>query len=111
MRARDLHHLLERADADRGKQCTLECESAGKSGPRIAATAQELSGNAEELNRLVAQFKVAELPRDAELLERARRHAQRVVDEDPSFVSPEHALLADALVATYGAEARAPIRA
>jgi ATP-dependent DNA helicase RecG len=52
----------------------------------------------------VAQFRIAELPRDAELLERARWHAERLLDDglDP--------LLADALVQAYGAEAEAPIR-
>ena len=32
-----------------------------------------------------AQFRVAELPRDAELLERARRHAERIFDCDPAL--------------------------
>jgi ATP-dependent DNA helicase RecG len=58
-----------------------------------------------------ASYKVAELPRDAELLERARRFAERVVAEDPELATPEHALLADALVGAFGAEALAPIRA
>jgi ATP-dependent DNA helicase RecG len=59
----------------------------------------------------LAQLRVAELPRDEELLERARRVALRLADEDPLLRSPENALLADALVAAYGAEAEAPIRA
>ena len=59
----------------------------------------------------LAQFRVAELPRDAELLEGAHRHAARIVEVDPELAGAEHALLADALAAVYGAEARAPIRA
>ncbi len=59
----------------------------------------------------LAQLRVAELPRDAELLERARMHAQRISGEDPLLELPENALLADALSAAYGAEAQAPIRA
>jgi ATP-dependent DNA helicase RecG len=59
----------------------------------------------------LAQFRVAELPRDAELLERARAHAESIVAEDPQLSLPENALLADALEAIYGTEARAPIRA
>ena len=59
----------------------------------------------------LAQFAVAELPRDAELLERARTHAQRIVSEDPELEGPENALLADALVQAFGSEAQAPIRA
>jgi ATP-dependent DNA helicase RecG len=58
-----------------------------------------------------AQFRVAELPRDTELLERARGHAERILAEDPELSEPEHAVLADALVAAYGSEAEAPIRA
>ena len=59
----------------------------------------------------LAQLRVAELPRDAELLERARLHAQRISGEDPRLELAENALLADALEALYGAEAQAPIRA
>jgi ATP-dependent DNA helicase RecG len=59
----------------------------------------------------LAQFRVAELPRDAELLERARVHAERIGEEDPHLRRPENAPLGDALVAAYGAEALAPIRA
>jgi ATP-dependent DNA helicase RecG len=58
-----------------------------------------------------AIYQVAELPRDAELLERARRHAAELIEADPELVDPEHALIADALVGTFGAEALAPIRA
>jgi ATP-dependent DNA helicase RecG len=57
------------------------------------------------------QFKVAELPRDAALLERARALAERISREDPSLSAPEHALLADALDAVSGVETRAPIPA
>ncbi len=60
---------------------------------------------------MLAQFRVAELPRDAELQERARGRAERILAEDPELAGPEHALLADALRDAYGAEAGAPIRA
>jgi len=56
-------------------------------------------------------YRIAELPRDAELLERARRYAEDVVADDPELADPRNALLADALGRTYGAEALAPIRA
>ncbi|MGB9182499.1 MAG: ATP-dependent DNA helicase RecG [Solirubrobacteraceae bacterium] len=59
----------------------------------------------------LAQFRVAELPRDAELLERARARALWIDGEDPELGIPEHALLADALAGAYGTEADAPIRA
>jgi hypothetical protein len=51
------------------------------------------------------------LPRDAELLERARARALRIDDEDPELEAPEHVLLSDALEGVFGAEAQAPIRA
>lgn len=58
-----------------------------------------------------AQFRIAELPRDAELLERARMRAEQLLAEDPDLEAPENTLLAEALVGAYGAEALAPIRA
>ena len=57
------------------------------------------------------QFRVAELPRDAALLERARWLAERIAAEDGSLSAPEHALLADALDAAHGLQARAAIPA
>jgi ATP-dependent DNA helicase RecG len=59
----------------------------------------------------IATFRVAELPRDAELLERARMRAEQLLAEDPELAGPENALLGEALVGAYGAEALAPIRA
>jgi ATP-dependent DNA helicase RecG len=83
-------------------------------GFRLAEIDLELRGEGELVGTRqhgLAQFKVAELPRDAELLERAHRHAGRIVDEDPELMAPQHALLGDALATAYGAEALAPIRA
>jgi ATP-dependent DNA helicase RecG len=59
----------------------------------------------------VVQFRVAQLPDDAPLLERARACAQAIVAADPELRSPEHALLADALRRRFGEEALAPIPA
>ena len=58
-----------------------------------------------------AELRVAEMPRDAELLERARLHARRIDDDDPELEAPEHLLLAVALGEAFGAEAAAPMRA
>jgi ATP-dependent DNA helicase RecG len=83
-------------------------------GFRLAEIDLELRGEGELVGTRqhgLAQFQVAELPRDAEVLERAHRHAARIVEEDPELEAPEHALLADTLQSVYGAEARAPIRA
>jgi ATP-dependent DNA helicase RecG len=41
----------------------------------------------------VAEFRVAELPRDAEWQERARAQAERIIAGDPALEAPEHALL------------------
>jgi ATP-dependent DNA helicase RecG len=59
----------------------------------------------------LAQFRVAELPRDRELQERARMRAEVIDAEDPDLERSEHALLADALAGVFGTEAQAPIRA
>ena len=56
-------------------------------------------------------YRFAELPGDAELLERASLHARAMIDQDPDLESPEHALLLDALRALHGEEALEPIRA
>ena len=58
-----------------------------------------------------AQFRVARLPEDAELLDRARDWAARLLEEDPALDAPEHALLEVALGAAHGAEALEPIPA
>jgi ATP-dependent DNA helicase RecG len=58
-----------------------------------------------------ARFRVALLPDDAELLERAHAHATALLAADPELAAPEHVLLADALVAVYGSEAAAAIPA
>jgi ATP-dependent DNA helicase RecG len=83
-------------------------------GFKLAEIDLELRGEGELVGTRQhgeAQFRVAELPRDAELLERARRCAEEVVADDPELASPEHALLGHSLVAAFGAEALAPIRA
>jgi ATP-dependent DNA helicase RecG len=83
-------------------------------GFRLAEIDLELRGEGELVGTRQhgeTIYRIAELPRDAELLERARRYAEEVVADDPELVSAEHALLADALLGVFGAEALAPIRA
>ena len=55
-----------------------------------------------------AEYKFATLPDDAELLERARLAAERIFAADPDLEGAEHALIAAALRARYGA---GPMRA
>ncbi len=83
-------------------------------GFRLAEIDLELRGEGELVGTRqsgVAQFRVAELPRDAELLERARARAERIDDHDPELDEPEHGLLAAALAGVFGPEAEAPIPA
>lgn len=92
-----LRALAEHADGFRLAEIDLELRGEG-----------ELVGTRQHGETI---YRIAELPRDAELLERARRYAEEVVADDPELASAEHALLADALLAEFGAEALAPIRA
>ena len=57
----------------------------------------------------LAEFRVARLPADAELLESAHRDAEALLERDPELRAPEHRLLADALEAAYGEDALEPI--
>jgi ATP-dependent DNA helicase RecG len=58
-----------------------------------------------------AEPRVASLPQDEQLLERARDWALRLLDSDPKLAVPEHALLGDALARAFGEEAHEPIPA
>ena len=57
----------------------------------------------------VGQFKVARLPEDTLLLERARARAEAINASDPELAGVEHELLGLELERRFGAEARAPI--
>ncbi|HWF31281.1 MAG TPA: ATP-dependent DNA helicase RecG [Solirubrobacteraceae bacterium] len=91
-----LRALAEHSDGFRLAEIDLELRSEGE----LVGTRQ--SG--------VRQFKIAELPKDAALLERARACAEALVDGDPELLAPEVVLLADAL-REFGAEAHEPIPA
>jgi ATP-dependent DNA helicase RecG len=119
-----LHQL--RGRIGRGEHASLCLLFGPKDSPRLRALAAhadgfklaeidlELRGEGELVGTRqhgLAAFRVAELPRDAELLERARGHAERIASADPELALPENELLADALLAAHGAEAQAPIRA
>jgi ATP-dependent DNA helicase RecG len=119
-----LHQL--RGRIGRGEHPSLCILFGAKDSPRLRALAQhsdgfelaeidlQLRGEGELVGTRqhgLAQFRVAELPRDGELLERARLRAREIESEDPELALAENALLAEALVRAYGAEAQAPIRA
>jgi ATP-dependent DNA helicase RecG len=57
------------------------------------------------------QFRVARLPEDAQLLERARARAEAILAGDPQLRAPEHALLATVLREAIGELALEPIPA
>jgi ATP-dependent DNA helicase RecG len=59
----------------------------------------------------LGQFRVAQLPDDAQLLELARARAEAILAADPQLLAPEHALLALALERLAGGHASAPIPA
>ncbi len=58
-----------------------------------------------------AAYKIAILPDDADLLERAHARAEALLAADPELEAPEHALLRDALARVFGPDAMAPIAA
>jgi ATP-dependent DNA helicase RecG len=92
----------------------LQALSEHSDGFRLAEIDLELRGEGELVGVRqsgAGAFRFAQLPDDAELLERARHHARAIVDADPDLAEPEHALLAVAFERAYGEEALAPIPA
>ncbi len=85
-----------------------------RDGFRLAEVDLELRGEGELIGVRqsgVASFRVARLPEDAGLLERAHVHAAAMLAGDPALEAPEHVLLRDALVPAHGDAAPAPIPA
>ena len=85
-----------------------------RDGFKLAEIDLELRGEGEMLGTRqsgVAQFRFAHMPADAELLERARLQAARVLEADPQLVDPVHGLLALALRSSFGADVSEPIPA
>src|SRR5215204_3279753 len=83
-------------------------------GFKLAEIDLELRGEGEMMGTRqsgLAQFRVARLPEDAELLERARMRARLILDADPDLLEPEHTLLDEAVRSAYGADALDPIPA
>jgi ATP-dependent DNA helicase RecG len=88
--------------------------AAHRDGFKLAEIDLELRGEGELTGvrqHGSAGLRVAELPRDARVLERAAACAPRLLEADPELQEPETALLGRALADAYGAEAGAPIRA
>jgi ATP-dependent DNA helicase RecG len=84
-----------------------------RDGFRLAEVDLELRGAGDVLGTRqhgLPEFRVAQLPEDVEVLGRARRHADELLDRDPELAAPEHVLLREAVVARFGSELD-PIRA
>jgi ATP-dependent DNA helicase RecG len=92
-----LRALAEHSDGFRLAEIDLELRKEGE----LVGTRQSGLG----------QFRVACLPNDAALLERARRQAEAIIARDPELQSPEHRLLGEVLHAAFGAQALEPIQA
>jgi ATP-dependent DNA helicase RecG len=56
-------------------------------------------------------YRIAILPDDEDLLERAHLRAEALLRADPELEAPEHALIVDALAEVFGPDAMAPIAA
>src|ERR687894_2644100 len=107
-----LHQL--RGRVGRGEHASLCLLFGPKESRRLRALARhrdgfelahidlELRGEGEMLGTRqsgLQAFRFARLPEDVELLERARIRARAILDEDPALERPEHALIAEALLA------------
>jgi ATP-dependent DNA helicase RecG len=85
-----------------------------RDGFKLAEIDLELRGEGEMLGTRqsgLAQFRVARLPEDAELLDGAREIGAALLEADPELVQPEHALLEWAVRNAYGTDALDPIPA
>jgi ATP-dependent DNA helicase RecG len=109
-----LHQL--RGRVGRGEHPSLCLLFGPKESPRLAALAQhtdgfrlaeidlELRGEGELIGTRqsgLPGFRVAELPQDAPILERARAVAEEISGADPDLEAPEHVLLALALADAF----------
>jgi ATP-dependent DNA helicase RecG len=85
----------------------LEAIASERDGFKLAEVDLGLRGAGEILGTRqhgIPEFRVALLPDDEELLERAKRHADELLADDPGLEQPENALLRDAVVARFGPE-------
>jgi ATP-dependent DNA helicase RecG len=76
-------------------------------GFRIAEADLQLRGPGEFFGTRqsgLPEFRVARLPQDQELLERARLIADDLMRYDPMLAEPQHALLRDAVIDRFGPE-------
>jgi ATP-dependent DNA helicase RecG len=92
----------------------LDAVAAERDGFRLAEVDLTLRGEGDLLGTKqsgLPEFKVARLPEDAELLERARRASIELLRSDPELSSPENGVLRAALEGRFGALERDRIAA
>ena len=85
----------------------LEAIASERDGFALAEVDLRLRGAGDVLGTRqhgLPEFRVARLPEDAELLERARERADELVERDPPLSEPEHSLLRDAVAERFGSE-------
>jgi ATP-dependent DNA helicase RecG len=85
----------------------LEAIAAESDGFRLAEIDLELRGAGDVLGTRqhgLPELRVARLPEDARLLERAREVADRLLAADAELAAPEHVLLRDAASTRFGSE-------
>jgi len=85
----------------------LEALANERDGFRLAEIDLDLRGAGEVLGTRqsgLPEFRVARLPDDQELLERARLHADALLAADPRLELPEHGLLRAAIVERFGSD-------
>jgi ATP-dependent DNA helicase RecG len=85
----------------------LEAIAGESDGFRLAEVDLELRGAGDVLGTRqhgIPELRVARLPGDADLLERARAAAEGLLSADPALEAPDHVLLRDAAAARFGPE-------
>lgn len=90
-----------------GESARLKALAQHSDGFRLAEIDLELRQEGELVGTRQSgygEFRVARLPEDTVLLERAQACAAQLLAADPALATPENALLADALAEAFGAE-------
>jgi ATP-dependent DNA helicase RecG len=95
-------------------QQRLKALAEERDGFRLAEIDLTLRGEGDVLGTKqsgLPDFRVARLPEDYDVLERARAHSIEILRSDPELAQPEHALLREALERRFGALEIEPIAA
>ncbi|MGI8748967.1 MAG: ATP-dependent DNA helicase RecG [Thermoleophilaceae bacterium] len=85
----------------------LKAIAGERDGFALAEIDLDLRGAGEVLGTRqsgLPEFRVARLPEDQGLLERARAHADALIASDPRLEAPEHALLRGAVIDRFGSD-------